>query len=457
MVQFKKSTVIGNRALKIYTKGNKYMKIWLTRPNGGKYMRISFSERNDMDFSRFGDILSELNREGKEICFDKKILFHFQERNLLPTADIMRASTTYWLASSRAKELISGRFEGAFHFIPAVCENEPEKEYFVMLPRVFCEGLDLERSTYKYMFDDDDYIDDVQRYVFNDNAMQYPFFMLKDKKYFYDVGRFFSNDEFKSFIESNSITGLIFEEVFDSSADITAQPEPAEKKPAPPPAPRVINTRYAGIYKIPFSHETGTFLLGELDRNAQDSYAIDYDGNNMIINNINNYVVYEIDDCDLLKNVEVTYRDGRLFSAYVNSPRGRVPVCYNFDFSVSDEPEDLQTVINECAELCVSELLSELEKAEKPLRPLLFSYYEHSAWLSYGGDECYVSKRASNNMWDCIHNFSGCFLPKGDHNRISSKAYKRIARSIYEKAAAEIPKRFEVTENFKIYEPVEED
>lgn len=35
--------------------------------------------------------------------------------------------------------------------------------------------------------------------------------------------------------------------------------------------------------------------------------------------------------------------------------------------------------------------------------------------------------------------------------------FKKIVQSIYEKAAAEIPKRFEVTEDFKIYEPVEED
>lgn len=452
MVQFKKSTVIRNRALKIYTKGNKYMKIWLTYPNVDKYMKVLFSEGNDVRSSWLDFHLSILNHKGKEICFGKKFLFHFQEGNLLPTADIMYASPVYWLASSRAKELISGRFEGAFHFIPAVCENEPEKEYFIMLPRVFCEGLDPERSTYQYL-SDSDYIGSVQWYVFNDNAMQYPFFMLKDKKHFYDYDKFSSDDVFKNFIECNNITGLTFKKAYDTNMDITKREELAGTRPAP----RVINTRYAGIYKIPLSHETGTFLLGELDRNAQDSYAIDYDGNNMIINKVNDYVVYEINDCDLLKNVEVTYRNGRLFSAYVNSPRGRVPVCYNFDFSGGDEPEELQTVINECADLCVSELLDELEKAEKPLRPILFSYYGHSAWLSYGGDECYVSKRASNNMWDCIHNFSGCFLPKGEYNRISSKAYKRIVWSIYEKAAAEIPKRFEVTEDFKIYEPVEVD
>lgn len=420
------------------------MKIWLTDPNVDKYMWILFSERNNMKISQFESNLSKPNYEGKEISFDKKFLFRFQDRNLLPTADIMYASPIYWLASSKAQKLISDRFKGAFHFIPAVCENEPEKEYFIMLPRVFCEGLDMEKSKYKF-WSDSDRIDKVQRYVFNDHAMQYPFFMLKDKRHFYDSS-FFSNDEFKSFIESNNITGLIFEEVFDSNADITAQPESAEKKPAPPPAPRVVNTRYAGIYKIPFSHETGTFRLGGLDANTQDSFAIDYDGNNMIINKVNNYVIYEIDDCDLMKNIEVTYLGGRLFSAYVSTSAGRTPVCYNFDFSESDEPEELQTVIRECAELCTSELLSELEKAEKPLRPLLFSYYEYSAWLSYGGDECYVSREASNYMWDCICNFSGCFLPKGEYARIRSKAYKKIVWSIYEKIAAEIPKRFEVTE-----------
>ncbi|MDD7428830.1 MAG: hypothetical protein PUK49_03525 [Oscillospiraceae bacterium] len=428
------------------------MKIWLTHPNVDKYMWILFSERNDMKSSRFEDHLSKLNCEGKEICFDKKILFHFQNNNLLPTGDIMYASPNYWLAGSKAQKLISGRFGGSFQFIPAICENEPEKEYFIMLPRVFCEGLDPERSTYKYLLDTD-YIGSVQRYVFNDNAMQYPFFMLKDKKYFYDAGRFFSNDEFKHYIESNNITGLVFERVYDSGIDVTAQAEPTEKKSVPLPAPQKNNTRYAGIYKIPLSHETGTFLLGKLDSNANESFAIDYDGHNMIINKVNSYVIYDIDDCDPMKNIEVTYRNGRLFSAYIYTPKGRLPVCFYFDFSGKGESEELQMVINECIELCVSELLSGLEKAEKPLRSLLFRYYEYSIWLSYGGDECYMNKGTSNYMMDCICNFAGCFLPLREYNSIRENTYKKIIWGVYEKIAADIPKHFEVKDDFQVYEP----
>ncbi len=432
------------------------MKIWLTDPNVDKYMWILFSEGNDMDSSRFEDHLSKLNCEGKDICFDKKILFRFQDRNLLPTADIMYASQKYWLASSKAQKLISDSFGELFHFIPAICENEPEKEYFIMLPKIFCEGLNMEKSLYKY-WSDTDYIDSVQRYVFNDNAMQYPFFMLKDKKHFYYVGRFFSNDEFKNFIESNNITGLLFEKVYDSNAETETQTESAKKIPAPPSAPKILNTRYAGIYKIPFSYETGKFLLGELDSNAEESFAIDYDGHNMIINEVNSYVIYDIDDCDLMRNTEVTYRNGKLLSAYINTPKGRFPVCFYFDFSENGESEGLKTVIGECTELCVSELLRELENAEKPLRPLLFSYYEYSVWLSYGGDECYMNKEASRYMWDCIYNFAGCFLPRNDYNSIRHNAYGKIVHGIYEKIAEEIPKRFEVTDDFKLYELKEVD
>ncbi len=110
------------------------MKIWLTHPNVDKYMWILFSERNNMKISQFENNLSKLNCEGMEICFDKKILFHFQNNNLLPTGDIMYASQKYWLASSKAQKLISDSFGELFHFIPAICENEPEKEYFIMLP-----------------------------------------------------------------------------------------------------------------------------------------------------------------------------------------------------------------------------------------------------------------------------------------------------------------------------------
>lgn len=149
----------------------------------------------------------------------------------------------------------------------------------------------------------------------------------------------------------------------------------------------------------------------------------------------------------------VSDRNGRLFSAYINTPKGRLPVCFYFDFSGKGESEELQMVINECIELCVSELLSGLEKAEKPLRSLLFRYYEYSIWLSYGGDECYMNKGTSNYMMDCICNFAGCFLPLREYNSIRENTYKKIIWGVYEKIAADIPKHFEVKDDFQVYEP----
>ena len=82
-----------------------------------------------------------------------------------------------------------------------------------MYPFRGVEGLDLDKSECRFIEETRIYTT-VYKYVFNNNIKYYPVFLLKTEGAIYDM-RMYATDEFKEFIESNGITGLRFEEIFD--------------------------------------------------------------------------------------------------------------------------------------------------------------------------------------------------------------------------------------------------
>lgn len=187
------------------------MTIWKVEPDVNNYMWILFSETDKMNCLQFSHLLRS---NGQRVTLDEEAKFHYQEDNNNKIGDIMRISAGYWLASEKAQKLISSEYGEIFQFIPTTCENEPDTNYYIMLPLVFCEALDMDKSIYKcYRYGN--IISSISQYCFNEEAYKYPFFLLKQGDYYHYGGGFYSNDEFKDFIEKNNITGLKFTKIFE--------------------------------------------------------------------------------------------------------------------------------------------------------------------------------------------------------------------------------------------------
>lgn len=115
------------------------MTIWKVEPDVNNYMWILFSETDKMNCLQFSHLLRS---NGQRVTLDEEAKFHYQEDNNNKIGDIMRISAGYWLASEKAQKLISSEYGEIFQFIPTTCENEPDTNYYIMLPLVFCEALD---------------------------------------------------------------------------------------------------------------------------------------------------------------------------------------------------------------------------------------------------------------------------------------------------------------------------
>lgn len=205
---------------------------------------------------------------------------------------------------------------------------------------------------------------------------------------------------------------------------------------------------------IPMAHEDGVFAAGILEQSSDESLTVEY-FSGMITNSANSYTVYDIDNCDMAKDIEVTYRGGRLGSVYVNSDSVKIPVYMRFDFSSEGESAELTKAVGECVELCGEELLKELKNAQTPLEPLSFEYYYDGEQMDINlqDENCniYSIGNTASHLLRCICNCAGEQCPGSDDPGF--EIFGSILESLHKKLSDEIPKQFEVTDDFKLSEP----
>lgn len=367
--------------------------------------------------------------------------------------NIMRAHGGYFIADDKAKVLIQSAFGEFIQFLEAVNEEDLSAKYFLLYPVRSLDALDIDKSECRFMDEEKRYISTIYKYIFKNDIEYYPVFKLKLKDRVKKVP-VYATDEFKNFIEENNITGFNFVEVYDSETCNSAN-ETSEETKAPVSE---ITTHNSGNFTmgkqmIPTAHEDGVFAAGDLHSTGECLEAEYFCG--MITNSANSYTVYDIDDCDLARDMEVTYSSGRLKSVYVNSGNAKVPVYMCFDFSSGSEPEGLSKAVNECVELCAAELLEELKNAQPSLGSLSQEYYydgeQMDINLQDGSCNIYSIGNAASHMLRCICICAGEQYPGSSD--FDFEIFGRILNSLHKKLSSEIPERFDVTDDFKLYEP----
>ena len=294
---------------------------------------------------------------------------------------------------------------------------------------------------------------DIYKDVFN-NVKILPIFKPRTDHYVHRI--VWVTDEFKDFVEANNITGFSFTEIYDTNAIVSEKDSTEKKIKSPAEEVTAFSSRKYTMekYMMPMAHEDGVFAPRDLDRSSGECLTVEY-FSGMITNSANSYTVYDIDDCDMAKDIEVTYRDGRLGSVYINSGKVRIPIFMRFDFSPEGESAELTKAVGECVELCGDDLLKELKNAQKPLEPLSFEYY-------YDGEQMNMNLQDSNcniysigntasHLLRCICNCAGEQCPGSDDPGF--EIFGSILESLHKKLSEEIPNRFEVTDDFKLSEP----
>lgn len=373
------------------------------------------------------------------------------------------------MVSEKAKTLLEQKYGDMICFFPLDFVDAADFKHCAMFPKEYIEGIDVDKSVLEFVYPDyQEGIYDISgldnKFVFKDCVRSYPIFRLKKTGFskvlnkpitkFYS-GEIFVINEFVQFVNANGLTGFNFQEVYDDEPNITY-----EKLPPMSPAPVIENkqvikkTHYTGKYKIPFKHENGIYKLSCIEVSDGDCLKFELDGD-CILSGDNDYIVYGVRECNVPKCTDITYLDGKLFSIYINTEKGRLPLYLTFDFSESREPETLIQAINECIEACCGDFLNALEKAEKPLGSVAVEYYYDSEQMNINlqdeNNRIYNVKTAAEHMVRCICICAGEQSP--DNNRVNHETFERIVNGLHKRLAVEIPKRFEVTDGFELYEP----
>ncbi|MGN0637626.1 MAG: hypothetical protein ACI4J0_04585 [Huintestinicola sp.] len=389
-----------------------------------------------------------------------KILGDFMHTNL----------TELWVVNEKSKIIIQQKYGEFIWFFPLESTDEQGNKYYSFLPSKYIEGLDVERLEFDedhnhiQLFDGIYNISDISKYCFKDFVKDYPIFRIKQSGFDQNKGRaiticepfdIFALDEFVQFVKENNLTGFNFQKVYDDESDIAY-----EKLPSVPSAPvtgnqqKIKKTHYTGKYKIPFRHENGIYKLSSIEVPEGDGFIFELDGNCILSRN-NDYTVYDIGDCNVPKCTEITYWDGKLFSVYINTEKGKLPIYLTFDFSGGKEPETLGQAINECIEVCCNDFINSLEKAEKPLCPVAVEYYYDGEQMSINlqdeNSRIYNVGAVARHMVRCICICAGeqCL----NNNNMNYETFERILNGLYNRLLEEIPKQFDVTNDFKLYEP----
>ncbi|MDE7292915.1 MAG: hypothetical protein K2N72_00670 [Oscillospiraceae bacterium] len=429
-----------------------------------------YSEDNPMTLQEANDLLWN-----EETGFDGSIPFKFDFCQMA-LSDVMHTNITGFLVVNEcAKNIIESKYGGFIHFFPLDGTDERGNKYYSFLPSEYIEAGDA-LDAYKSEFypcpvprsPDGEYnlalsTMTVNKYCFKELVKNYPVFRLKQSGFNKETGKaetlcnpvqIFVLEEFVRFIDEHNITGFNFIKVYDSETFDTVT-ETDNKTAAAASGPQTRIT-------IPMTHENGVFTPEELAKSLSTGMhiTVEYDGC-MITNLSNSYTVYDIDNCDMSKDLRVTYRRGRLQSVYVFSGKVRLPVYISFDISSPDVKAEyikkkLRKTVTECAGLCGEDMMRELEEAPTPLEPLSLEYYYDDEQMDINlqdrSGNIYSIGNAASHLLRCICSCAGEL--ENDGRDFGYSVFESILEGVRIKLSEDIPKRFKVSDDFEVSEPL---
>jgi len=190
--------------VKIYRLHTEENGIWCLYSESNKFSCLNFLRHysSDMDEDKRFD-----NCEPLYFYMNSSINKRKKEYN------IMYYNLMFLIVDKSTKVALEYNFSDSIQFIKTINEDDSSKEYYFFNPFRSIDGLDLNKSEYSCM-PKSRIPCMVYKYVFKSGIKYYPIFKLKNEGAVYDTSMY-ATDEFKDFIESNGITGLVFEEIFD--------------------------------------------------------------------------------------------------------------------------------------------------------------------------------------------------------------------------------------------------
>lgn len=396
-----------------------------------------------------------------------KLDFRRFEHEDTPWLDYMdSAPANLRLVSERAKNILrSSEYGSLLSFYPAEGTDDTEHKYYAMVPKKCIHLLALDKKNiardHKIPEEDEDkvlLIGTHNKYRFEKHDKNLPVFRIMSSAFAWkkagavrvcEMCDMYVLEDFVQFVNENGLTGFHFEKVYDS--DPASAPSVSDVNPTEPPPKKPA---YSGEYKIPLKHEDGIFKLSEIKQTDGECFSFDCDGNS-IENRSNDYTLYGTGGCDIPGNTEITYQNGKLFSVYLNTRNGKLPVYLVFDFSEENEPKAFKEAIYRCADLCCSDLLKGLEEANKPLHKINLEYYYDGEMMSINLQDEYTAVydvgTTADHMLRCVCICAGEQHPDG--YRMNDETFQKILTLLHKKLSEEIPKRFEVTEDFELTGP----
>ena len=127
--------------------------------------------------------------------------------------NIMYHNALFVISNKNGKDLIENKFSDCVQFLDVINDDDLQNKYYLLNPFRSIDALDIDKSECDFM-PNTKIPSTIEKYVFKKDVSYYPIFKLKYGGAVYNT-KMYATDEFKDFIESNGITGLVFEEIFD--------------------------------------------------------------------------------------------------------------------------------------------------------------------------------------------------------------------------------------------------
>ena len=207
--------------------------------------------------------------------------------------------------------------------------------------------------------------------------------------------------------------------------------------------------------RIPIIHQSGTFTVAELSNPSEKYIVIDYDEELDIISykygRFNEHCIYQSGIGDIFEDTQVVYIGGKLSAVYAYSQAANelLPVLFQFDDLENGFSAELKEKIVECADKCTAEFLDMLEKKEKPLCSITPEIFFDGQAVQLGlhdeNDQFYTElSRPVSCLLECV-----CLCVPDE---MSCDVLENVAKIVREKLSADISKRFDVSEDFQVYD-----
>jgi hypothetical protein len=221
------------------------------------------------------------------------------------------------------------------------------------------------------------------------------------------------------------------------------------------------------LYKIPFCYEEGCYLLKDIcvPDNISDSECmiLEYEEDcDIISNNINDIRTYQL-SIDILGKTEIIYRSPYTYRqqgkgnnldsvCFIYKDDQKLPIFFDYNEKIySLRKNEVFEKMQECIELCSSNLTDELKKAPSPLPPMVIEYFFE------GSDSNIVIMDAIDEI-----NYTGLKLGtslllnallKSVPNYDTSIIFYSILMSVYNRLCFEIPDKYHLSDNYQLFLP----